>query len=82
MNPEKKTEMFTHSYRVFSCDVTAAMLVFLNKGMAAMLVSPTNPTRIELYSYANSFFCFKNMLIDHVSENQFIHTFILYVTVT
>ena len=48
----------TMMYRVFSCDVTAAMLVSLNKGTAAMLVSPTNPLGIELYSYANSFFCF------------------------
>jgi len=47
------------------------MLVSLNKGTAAMLVSPTNPLGIELYSYANVFFCFalKNMLIDNVSEN-------------
>ena len=47
-------------YRVFSRDVTAAMLV-----------SSTNPLGIELYFYANSFlfFCFKNRLIDHVSEN-------------
>jgi len=44
--------------RVFSCDVTAAMLVSLNKGTAAMLVSPTNPLGIELYSYANVFFYF------------------------
>ena len=45
-------------YRVFSRDVTAAMLVSLNKGTAAMLVSPTNPPGIELYSYANVFFSF------------------------
>ena len=43
-------------YRVFSRDVTAAMLGALNKGMAAMLVSPTNPLGIELYSYASVFF--------------------------
>ena len=36
-------------YRVFSRDVTSAMLVSLNKGTAAMLVSPTNPLGIELY---------------------------------
>ena len=30
-------------YRVFSRDVTAAVLVSLNKGTAAMFVSPTNP---------------------------------------
>ena len=34
------------------------MLVSLNKGTAAMLDSPTNPVGIELYSYANAFFCF------------------------
>ena len=37
--------------RVFSRDVTAAMLVSLNKGTTVMLVYPTNPTGIELYSY-------------------------------
>ena len=47
-----------HDSRVFSRDVTVAMLVTLNKGMAAMLVSPINPPGIELYSYANVFFCF------------------------
>ena len=45
-------------YRVFSRDVTAANLVSLNKGTAAMLVSQSNPPGIELYSYANVFFCF------------------------
>ena len=44
--------------RVFSRDVTAAMLVSLNKGKAAMLVSPINPPGIEFYSYANVSFCF------------------------
>ena len=59
------------TYRLFSRDVTAAMLVSLNKGMATMLVSPTSLLGIELYSYANGFCCFalKNMVIDHVSEN-------------
>ena len=41
-----------------SRDVTVTMLVSLNKGTAAMLVSPTNPLGIERYSYANVFFCF------------------------
>ena len=45
-------------YRVFSRDVTAAMLVSVNKGKAAMLVSPINPPGIEFYSYANVSFCF------------------------
>ena len=50
---------------VFSRDVMAAILVSLNKGTAAMLVSPTNPL-------GTLFLCklFLNMLIDHrVSEN-------------
>ena len=46
------------SYRVFSHDVTAAMLVSQNKEMAAMSVSQTKPLGIELYFYANTFFCF------------------------
>ena len=33
----------TSIYRAFSHDVTAAMLVFQNKGMAAMMVYQTNP---------------------------------------
>ena len=44
--------------RVFSRDVTLAMLTSLNKGTAAILVSSTNPPGIELSSYANAFFCF------------------------
>ena len=46
------------SYRSFSHDVTAAMLVYQNKGMAAILVYKANPLGIELYFYANTFFCF------------------------
>ena len=38
--------------------MTVAMLVFVNKGTAVMLVSPMNPPGIELHSYANVFFCF------------------------
>ena len=45
-------------YRVFSHDVTAAMLVSQNNKTAAMLVSRTNPVGVELFSYANTFFCF------------------------
>ena len=45
-------------YRVFSRDVTVAILVSLNKGTVALLVSPTNPPGIELYSYTKVFFCF------------------------
>ena len=54
--------------RVFSHDVTAAilvshnnkmaaMLVSHNNKMAAMLVSQTSPLGVEFLSYANAFFC-------------------------
>ena len=46
------------TYRVFSHDVTAAMLVSQNNKTAAMLVSQTSPVGVELFSYANAFFCF------------------------
>ena len=45
---------------VLSRDVTAAMLVFQNKEMAAMMVYQTNPSGIELCFYANTLFCFSN----------------------
>ena len=45
------------SYRVFSHDVTAAILVSQNNETAAMLVSQTSPVGVELFSYANAFFC-------------------------
>ena len=44
-------------YRVFSHDVTAAILVSQNLETAAMLVSQTSPVGVELLSYANAFFC-------------------------
>ena len=44
-------------YRVFSHDVTAAISVSQNNETAAMLVSRTNPLGVELFSYANIFFC-------------------------
>ena len=35
-----------------------------------MLLSPTNPPGIQLYSYANALlFWLKNILFDHMSEN-------------
>ena len=46
------------SYRVFSHDVTAAILVSQNNETAAMLVSQSNPVGVEFLSYANAFFCF------------------------
>ena len=48
--------------RAFSHDVMAAMLVFQDKGMAAMMVYQTNPPGIELYFYANTFLCFNNTI--------------------
>ena len=44
-------------YRVFSHDVTAAILVSQNNETAAMLVSQSNPQGVELFSYANALFC-------------------------
>ena len=41
-----------------SAFVTAAMLVYQNKGMDVILVYKANPLGIELYFYANTFFCF------------------------
>ena len=43
--------------RVFSHDVTAAILVSQNNETAAMLVSQTSSVGVELLSYANAFFC-------------------------
>ena len=43
--------------RMFSHDVTATILVSQNNETAAMLVSQTNPVGVELFSYANYFFC-------------------------
>ena len=43
--------------RVFSHDVTEAILVSQNNETAAMLVSQTSPVGVELFSYANAFFC-------------------------
>ena len=44
-------------YGVFSHDVTAAILVFQNNEMVAMLVYPENPLGVELFSHVNAFFC-------------------------
>ena len=44
-------------YRVFSHDVTAAILVSLDNETAAMLVSQNGPVGVELFPYANAFFC-------------------------
>ena len=51
---------------MFSRDVTAAMLVSVNKGTAAMLVSPTNPAEIErTLMQMLSFVLVENILIDY-----------------
>ena len=43
--------------RVFSHDFMAAMLVSQNNETVAMLVSQTSHVGVELFSYANAFFC-------------------------
>ena len=54
----KNREIVIHMInRVFSHDVTAAILVSQNNETAAMLMSQTNPQGVELFSYANVFFC-------------------------
>ena len=54
---QQHDKLYLHDYRVFSHDVTAAILVSQNNETAAMLVSQTNPLGVELFSYANTFFC-------------------------
>ena len=44
-------------YRVFSHDVTAAILMSQNNETAAMLVSQPYPVGVGLFSYATTFFC-------------------------
>ena len=59
-------------YRVFSHDVAAAILMSQNNETEAMLVSQTSPVGVELFSYANAFFCynkFASLDACHVSEN-------------
>ena len=66
--PSAKLTPLVYRYRVFSHDVTAAMLVSQNNEMAAilvsqnnemaaMLVSQTNPLGVGLFSYVNNFSC-------------------------
>ena len=47
--------------RVFSHDVTAAILVSQNNETAAMLVSQTNPLGVELFSYETLSFVATNL---------------------
>ena len=48
---------YTRTNRVFSHDVTAAILVSQNNETAALLVSQSSPVGVELFSYANAFLC-------------------------
>ena len=61
------TALVAFTYRAFSHDVTASILVFQTIETTAMLVFQTGP---ELFSYVNAFFCC-NICLDagHVSEN-------------
>ena len=45
------------AYRVFSHDVTAAILVSQNNETVAMLVSQTSSVGVKLFSSVNAFFC-------------------------
>ena len=68
-------ELSEHNWanRVFSHDVTVAILVSQNNKTAAMLVSQTNPVGVELFSYVNLSFVPINLHRcwprGHVSEN-------------
>ena len=59
---KKRTFVFPYLHqikiRAFSLDVTAAMLVFQNKGATAFLVYQSCPPWIERYFYPNIAFCF------------------------
>ena len=60
--------------RVFSHDVTTAILVSQNKEMAATLVSQTKPLGIGLYFYANTFFCFSKPICPVVTLMKMLYT--------
>jgi len=51
-----KLKMYTNSID-FLHDVISAILVSQNNETAAMLVSQTRPLGVELFCYANAFFC-------------------------
>ena len=55
-SPLQVTCHYILTNRVFSHDVTAAILVSQDNETAAMLVSQANLVGIELFSYANAFF--------------------------
>ena len=51
------------------------MLVYKNKGIAAILVYKANPLGIELYFYVNIFFCFIEPIGPLVTWVKSIYTF-------
>ena len=53
----RRTTADKKANRVFSHDVTAAILVSQNNETAAVLVSQNNPLGVEVFSYANASFC-------------------------
>ena len=55
--PRECRPLIGMAYGVFLHDVTAAILVPQNNETAAMLVSQTSPVGVELFPYANAFFC-------------------------
>ena len=57
--PHPKRQSNNYGNRVFSHDVTSAILVSQSNETAAMLVSQTSPVGDEFFSYANDFFCSK-----------------------
>ena len=68
----KKSQSFIAHFHNY--DVTAAMLVFQHKRMAAMMVYQINPLGFKLYFCANTFlFQYFNMAVGHVSENALYH---------
>ena len=52
-----ETAMRNVTYRAFSHDVTAAILVFQNNETAAMLMYQQNPLGVERFSRVNALFC-------------------------
>ena len=60
----------------------AAMLASQNKEMAAMLVSQTKPLGIELYFYANTFFCFSEPIWPVVTWMETLHTVCGYLIIS
>ena len=60
-NHDVEILVLRYLYRLFSHDVTEAILVSQNNETAAMLVSQTNPVGVKLFSYVKAFFCSINL---------------------